>query len=236
MTTNQPATQRFHSSLIERLCPVVDARVDLFRIRYSVESDPVVVDEHGCDDPQIATTVGQLHDPKQLPKTINLGPRQVHLFDSQIDGGSRWIAAVTVQGPPSELVHALIGAHIDALHQERRARSERSQTVHFLEQITQDFEELTWHRSSGQLLHAIKDRTSVRLMSEQLLDSLLGVMNVECIAYVEAPQHATPQLDVVGDYPVLLVGQPSCQPPAIRQFIQRQHRLASSSTGGRQHG
>lgn len=220
MTAHQSNTLRFRDSLSKRLRDVLDARLDFFQLTMDRDSGALRTDLHRCDDHEIAEAIGQLHDPKQLPMTVSLGLRQVHLFDTKLDGRGRWLVAVTVPGPDSELVPALIGAHIDAIYQERLARSERSQTVNFLEQITQDFEELTWHRSSGQLLHAIKDRTSIRVISEQLLDSLLAVMSVECIAYIEAPRHATPNLDAVGDCPVLLVGQASCPPNVIRSFIQ----------------
>ena len=225
MMTNQLAIHQFRNSLVARLQGVIDVRLDFFRPTKSRDSESVLVDEHGCDDPEIARLIAQLHNPRPLPMTIRLGMRQVYLFDTKIGDRSPWLVAATVKGPPSELVQALITAHIDAIYQERLFRSERSQTVNFLEQITQDFEELTWHRSSGQLLHAIKDRTSVRIISEQLLESLLAVMNVECIAYVEAPRHATPRFDVVVDCPVSLVGQACCQPSVIRQFIQDNHHI-----------
>lgn len=82
------------------------------------------------------------------------------------------------------LIVSLVAAHLEALQSQAEATTTRSQSEYFIDQVTQDFEELTWLRTANEYFDLCGNKHSIESIARKCLPDLASVIRAETIVFI----------------------------------------------------
>jgi hypothetical protein len=144
-------------------------------------------------DPRIQSAL-QYFDAKSLqPLFLRRDSQLTIIVDTALDRVSPIVVGLTIQDQNDQLVRSLIAAHVEALTYRRDATKALHQTEYFIDQVTQDFEELTWLRNAHEYLDLCDAKLSVGSIASRFLPDLARVIRAESILYFKSDQAQDPE-------------------------------------------
>ena len=94
------------------------------------------------------------------------------------------VVGVVLPDQQETMIVSLVSAHLEALHSQAEATTTRSQSEFFIDQVTQDFEELTWLRSANEFFDLCGTKHTIESIARQCLPDLASVIRAESIVFV----------------------------------------------------
>ncbi|AMV32989.1 Cyclic di-GMP phosphodiesterase response regulator RpfG [Pirellula sp. SH-Sr6A] len=116
-------------------------------------------------------------------------------------------------------VRSLALAHLKMVQSLEENQSSKMQGRAFVQQVTQDFEELTWLRGVSQQIGIADIRSSMLDVATSQLPMLRSVIRSELIALVPSDLIENPSEDSLSR--ITSVGTPPCEWEAIIEFVRR---------------
>ena len=92
------------------------------------------------------------------------------------------------------IVRSIVSANIEALAYREDAKASKNHIESFVDQVTQDFEELSWLRDANEYLELCDARNSLASIASACLPDLAQVIRAQAILYVPADSSKTPYL------------------------------------------
>ena len=84
------------------------------------------------------------------------------------------------------IIISLLSAHLEALQYQAEAKTTKSQSEFFIDQVTQDFEELTWLRSANDYFDLCGNKHTIESIARKCLPDLANVIRAESILFVHS--------------------------------------------------
>ncbi len=106
------------------------------------------------------------------------------------------------------LVCSVISAHLEALQQRSEAEAAEVQIESFIDQVTQDFEELTWLRNANEFMDICGSKHTLESIAEKCLPDLVHVIRAEAIYFIPAKRDGNSDSIVANWECVIAAGRP----------------------------
>lgn len=132
-------------------------------------------------------------DPKsKQPLLLRRADHLTILVNTALDEDSPIVVGLSCEHQDETMVRSLISAHLEAMHCRRDAMKATHQTEYFIDQVTQDFEELTWLRNAHEYLDLCDAKATVDTMASRFLPDLARVIRAESILYFKCEEAQDP--------------------------------------------
>ena len=99
--------------------------------------------------------------------------------------------AVALPDLNEKLVCSLVSANLEALQYCAEATVTKRQSEYFIDQVTQDFEELTWLRSANEYFDLCGSKHTIESIARKCLPDLASVIRAESILFVRSYKGAS---------------------------------------------
>ncbi len=96
------------------------------------------------------------------------------------------VVGLVLPDQPETIVISLLSAHLEALQYQAEAKTTKSQSEFFIDQVTQDFEELTWLRSANDYFDLCGNKHTIESIARKCLPDLASVIRAESILLVRS--------------------------------------------------
>ncbi len=96
------------------------------------------------------------------------------------------VVGLVLPDQPESIVISLMSAHLEALQYQAEATTTKSQSEFFIDQVTQDFEELTWLRSANDYFDLCGNKHTIESIARKCLPDLASVIRAESILFVHS--------------------------------------------------
>ena len=106
------------------------------------------------------------------------------------------------------LVCSVISAHLEALQQRSEVEATKVQIVSFIDQVTQDFEELTWLRNANEFMDICGSKHTLESIAEKCLPDLVHVVRAEAIYFIPAKRDGNSDSMLANWECVIAAGRP----------------------------
>lgn len=117
------------------------------------------------------------------------------------------------------LVCSLISGHLEALQQRDAAETADVQINSFIEQVTQDFEELTWLRNTYEFLDVCNSNQTVAAIARTCLPDLAHVIRAESILFIPSKVDRNSEA-VIADWEcAIATGKPLADSDEYHRFL-----------------
>ena len=124
-----------------------------------------------------------------------------------------------LHGHSELMVRSVVSANIEALSYREEAKASKSHIESFVDQVTQDFEELSWLRNANEYLDLCDARNSLSSIASAFLPGLAQVIRAQAILYVPADASMTAHLVGMDPAQIILTGPNDADLSVCLQFI-----------------
>ena len=131
-----------------------------------------VLENHDC---QRTKPLVHRHD-DQMVIVVNIG----------VESSTPLVIGLTLAYQHEAIVCSLITSRIEAIRYRDELTDAHKQTEGFIEQVTQDFEELTWLRNANEYLDLSGPKHSIESIAVKCLPDLANVIRAESILFIPA--------------------------------------------------
>jgi hypothetical protein len=112
----------------------------------------------------------------------------VVMINTCLDSFVPIVVGVVLPDQPETLICSLISAHFEALQQRVESELSKKQSEFFIDQVTQDFEELNWLRSANEYFDLCDSNHTIESIARECLPNLAKVIRAEAILFVQSTQ------------------------------------------------
>ena len=100
---------------------------------------------------------------------------------------------VVVELPDQDerMICSMLSAHLEALFNRRIANTAQRQSEYFIDQVTQDFEELTWLRTTNEYFDLCDSQHSIESIASSCFPTLANVIRSEAIILIRSVDSVT---------------------------------------------
>ncbi len=154
-------------------------------IGVSVENPPEVI------DPTVISALQQFDIRSGQPFACRQSGRLVVAINACLDALSPIVVALALPEQNEKLVCSLVSANLEALQYSAEAAATRKQSEFFIDQVTQDFEELTWLRSANEYFDLCGSKHTIESIARKCLPDLASVIRAESIVFVRSNAGST---------------------------------------------
>ena len=110
----------------------------------------------------------------------------VVLINTCLDSFVPIVVGVVLPDQRETLICSLISAHFEALQHRAESALTKKQSEFFIDQVTQDFEELTWLRSANDYFDLCDSKHTIESIARECLPNLANVIRAEAILFVRS--------------------------------------------------
>ncbi len=129
------------------------------------------------------------------------------------------VVVVSLPNQDDRLICSLLMAHLESLHNSKIAIAAKKQSEFFIDQVTQDFEELTWLRTTNDYFDLCDSQHTIESIAKSCFATLLNVIRAEAILLVR-PKESSPLVTGIPDWSRLVsVGEMRGTQDSCRQLL-----------------
>ena len=167
----------------------------------------------------IAFALGQMNVESQRSYATSLDGRLQLLMHLSQDIKNPILLYLDLVGHSELMVRSLVTAHIEALLYRDDAKASKNQIESFIDQVTQDFEELSWLRNANEYLDLCDAKHSLQSIASACLPDLAQVIRAQAIFYVPAASSKTAHLAEMDPAQIVSTGPTDADLSVCTQFI-----------------
>jgi len=137
-------------------------------------------------DPNVVAALQEFDVLSRQPFVWRQGDRLIVVVNACRDALVPIVVAMALPEQDEKLVCSLFSAHLEALQYSAEAAATRKQSEFFIDQVTQDFEELTWLRSANEYFDLCGSKHTIESIARKCLPDLANVIRAESILFVRS--------------------------------------------------
>ena len=177
----------------------------------------------------IAFALGQMTLEVQRSYATSLDGRLQLLMHLSQDIKNPILLYMDLVGHSELMVRSLVTAHIEAISYREDAKASKDQIESFIDQVTQDFEELSWLRNANEYLDLCDAKHPLQSIASACLPGLKQVIRAQAILFVPATTSKTNHPFKAGADQIFATGPSDAELSVCTQFI---HEAISDLNGG----
>lgn len=230
---------RIARELVTRLESVFGVRPQLLRFTsegWQTDANPNAANDckHANEqalsiEPRTLSAILQMDLESKLSHVSNCDGRMQFLVHLTSDTKNRILLYFNLQGHNELMVRSLIASNIELLWHREDAINSKKQIESFIDQVTQDFEELTWLRNANEYLDLCNAKHSIESMASHCLPDLADVIRAQSILFVPAEFDTTPPFKMSDPSKIVMTGVTDAELSTCLQLLN--DSLASLSCG-----
>ena len=143
-------------------------------------------------DPNIVAALQDFDVRSGQPFVWRQGDRLIVVVNACLDALVPIVVAISLPEQEEKLVCSLFSANLEALQYCAEAAATKRQSEFFIDQVTQDFEELTWLRSANEYFDLCGSKHTIESIARKCLPDLASVIRAESILFVRSNEGPTP--------------------------------------------
>jgi HD-GYP domain-containing protein (c-di-GMP phosphodiesterase class II) len=192
------AENRIAFELASRLKVALIARIYLFEKLEAGWRCSNSTDQLQGLDPIVLAMVDDFNIEQNTRRILRQSGQLVVASNATFNSSTCWVIVVVLPDQESSLVCAVIDAHLEALKYRNELEVSNQQVEQFIDQVTQDFEELTWLRKANDYFDLCDSTNTIESIASACLPDLAHVIAAESILFV-LPESAVGPESLVPD-------------------------------------
>ncbi len=144
--------------------------------------------------PLIVSALEALNIRSEQPFVWRREGQMVVVINTRLDALVPIVVAALLPEQSETLICSWITAHLEALQHRVEAASTKRQAEFFIDQVTQDFEELTWLRTANDYFDLCGSKHTIESIARECLPDLASVIRAEAILLVQAAEDCNSEL------------------------------------------
>ncbi len=177
--------------LAARLRSVFGSRMCVLQFTNNRWLDASQEESTECTAPVILDALEAFHIRSELPFVWRRDGDMVVAINTCFEALQPIAVAVLLPEQDERWICSLMSAHLEALQHRAVAASTKRQSEFFIDQVTQDFEELTWLRTANEYFDLCGSKHTVESIARQCLPDLASVIRAEAIMLVQSNEDCT---------------------------------------------
>ncbi len=142
-------------------------------------------------DPNVVAALQEFDVRSGQPFVWRHADRLIVVVNACLDAMVPIVVAMALPEQDEKLICSLFSAHLEALQYCAEAAATRKQSEFFIDQVTQDFEELTWLRSANEYFDLCGSKHTIESIARKCLPDLASVIRAETILFVRSYEGST---------------------------------------------
>lgn len=167
----------------------------------------------------VAFALGQMTLELQRSYATSLDGRLQLLMHLSQDIKNPILLYLDLVGHSELIVRSVVEANIEALSYREDAKASKNQIEPFIDQVTQDFEELSWLRNANEYLDLCDAKQPLKSIASACLPDLAQVIRAQTILYVPVAPNKTTHLAKVDEDQIFATGTSDAGLSVCTQFI-----------------
>ncbi len=139
-------------------------------------------------DPLLVAALEIIDTQSSQPLVLRLEGRLIVIVNTCLDALIPILVGLILPDQNETMVCSLVSAHLEALQHCAQATATKRQSEFFIDQVTQDFEELTWLRSANEYFDLCGTKHTIESIARKCLPDLASVIRAESILFVRSCQ------------------------------------------------
>jgi len=153
------------------------------------------------------------------PLVVRQGEHLIAIVKTGEYYGETIVVGCVLPDQDENLACSLISGHLEALQQREAAETANVQIESYIEQVTQDFEELTWLRNTYEFLDVCNSNQNVETIARKCLPDLAHVIRAESILFVPSKLARNSEALIANWDDVIATGKPLADQDACLRFL-----------------
>ena len=170
-------------------------------------------------DPLMNESLRAFDITSKRPLVVRQGEHLIAIVKTGEYYGETIVVGCVLPDQNENVVCSLISGHVEALQQREAAETAHVQIESFVEQITQDFEELTWLRNTYEFLDVCNSNQTVEAIARKCLPDLAHVIRAKSILFVPSKVERDSQAVIANWEAVIATGEPLTDSDACYRLL-----------------